>query len=165
MCQPLIAEGEFALVRQHLESALTRTGAWVGDHDLYAMLADAAARQRDEAALRQYAPLAEATARRYEHKLYRAIAQRAWGVLHRLAGEHSEAEARLHLALELFQELGARWQVGCTLFELGELGLARAQDGAVREQFVHALDAFESLGAAPDAARTRARLSSLGWQT
>jgi hypothetical protein len=46
-----MAEGEFALVRQHLEGMLNQTAEWVGDHDLYAMLADAAAQQRDLAAL------------------------------------------------------------------------------------------------------------------
>jgi hypothetical protein len=162
MCQPLLAEGEFALVRHHLEGALQRTGAWVGDHDLYAMLADAAVQQRDEAALRQYAPLAEETALRYDHKLYQGIAHRAWGVLHWLAGEEAEAAARLNLALELFQKLGARWQIGRTLFELGELALARAEAGDAREQFIRARTAFEKMGAVPDVARTRARLESLG---
>jgi len=72
-----MAEGEFALVRQHLEIALSKSATWVGEHDLYAMLADAAAQQRDEAALRQYTPLAEETASRYDHKLYQAVAHRA----------------------------------------------------------------------------------------
>ena len=145
--------------------ALQRTGVWVGDHDLYAMLADAAARQRDEAALRQYAPLAEETALRYGHRLYQAIAHRAWGVLLRLAGEHIGAETRLNLALELFQKLGVGWQVGQTLVELGELALARAEVNAAHEQFSRAITALETMGAAPDAARTRARVEALGPQT
>jgi len=37
-----MAEGEFALVRQHLEAALKLPGLWVGAHELYALLADAA---------------------------------------------------------------------------------------------------------------------------
>jgi len=157
-----MAEGEFALVRHHLEDALQRTGAWVGDHDLYAMLADAAAQQRDQAALREYAPLAEETARRYDHTLYQAVAHRAWGVLHWLTGAAPAAEARLNLALALFQQLETRWQVGRTLFELGELALARLEAGTAREYFSRAHTAFEQLGAGRDAARTRARLASLG---
>jgi tetratricopeptide (TPR) repeat protein len=156
-----MAEGEFALVRQHLEIALGKSAAWVGEHDLYAMLADAAAQQRDEAALRQYAPLAEEAAARYDHRLYRAIAHRAWGVAHQLAGAHPEAEARLGRALELFGGLDTRWQIGRTLFELGELARARSDSLAAREHFARALAAFEEMGAAPDAARTRALLETL----
>jgi hypothetical protein len=157
-----MAEGEFALVRQHLEIALSKSAAWVGEHDLYAMLADAAAQQRDEAALRQYAPLAEEAAARYGHTLYQAIAHRAWGVAHRLAGRsaYAEAEARLNQALELFRGLDTRWQIGRTLFELGELARARDDSAGAREHFTLALAAFEEMKAAPDAARARAALEA-----
>ena len=153
-----MAEGEFALVRQHLEHALGKTATWVGEHDLYAMLADAAAQQRDEAALQQYAPLAEEAAARYDHKLYRAIAHRARGVAHRLKGEYTEAEVRLRQALGLFRGLDTRWQIGRTLFELGELTRARGDSTGAREHFALALAAFGEMKAAPDAARTRAAL-------
>ncbi len=156
-----MAEGEFVLVRQHLEEALKLTGEWVGDHDLYVMLADAAAQQGDKDALRQYASLAEEAAARYDHKVYQAIAHRAWGVAHRLAGEHAESEARFDQALALFQALDTRWQIGRTLFELGELARARMDSAAARDYFSKALAEFERLGAAPDAARTRATLESL----
>ena len=155
-----MAEGEFPLVRQHLEIALGKSAAWVGEHDLYAMLADAAAQQRDGDALQHYAPLAEETARRYEHKLYQAIAHRAWGAAHHLAGEHAEAETRLQQALELFRGLDTRWQIGRTLFELGELAQTRGEAAGAREHFSRALTAFEELGAAPDAARARAALEA-----
>ena len=65
----------------------------------------------------------EKLASRDNHRLYLAIAHRALGVGHRLAGEHAAAETRLKQALELFTKLGARWQIGRTLFELGELNL------------------------------------------
>jgi len=155
-----MAEGEFALVRQHLEIALSKSAAWVGEHDLYAMLADAAVQQHDEAALRQYAPLAEEAAARYGHTLYQAIAHRAWGVAHRIAAEYPEAEARLNRALALFQGLDTRWQIGRTLFELGELAQTRGEAAGAREHFSRALTAFEELGAAPDAARARAALEA-----
>jgi hypothetical protein len=74
-----MAEGEFTQLKQHLEKALNQRAEWVGDHDLYAMLADTAVQQRDEAALYRYAPLAEEAASRYGHTLYQAIAHRAWG--------------------------------------------------------------------------------------
>jgi hypothetical protein len=154
-----MAEGEFALVRQQLEIALGKSAAWVGEHDLYAMLADAAAQQRDEAALRRYAPLAEESAARYDHKLYQAIAHRAWGIAHRLAGE--EAEPRLSQALALFQQLGTRWQVGRTLYELGELAVARRDAARARDYYGRALALFEVLKAAPDAVRTRAALEAI----
>jgi len=158
-----MAEGEFALVRQHLEEALKQSAELEGDHDLYAMLADVSAQQRDLSALRQYAPLAEEAATRYGHKLYLAIAHRAWGVAHRLAGRsgYTESEARLRNALDLFSALETRWQIGRTLFELGELAAARKDAGGARDYFSRALAAFEALRAAPDAERTRRALASL----
>ncbi len=126
------------------------------------MLADAAAQQRDLDALRQYAPLAEALAGRYGHPLYQAIAHRAWGVAHHLAGDQREAESRLKRALEMFMGLDTRWQVGRTYLELGESARARMATPAAREFYLEALTAFEEQGAAPDAARTRAALESLG---
>ncbi len=160
------AEGEFALVREHLEKALdkpgqpVKRGSMAHEHDVYAMLADAAARQRDAAALRKYAPRAEALAARDEHRLYLAMAQRAWGVAHRLAGPsgYAEAEARFNRALDTFRQAGMGWQAGCTLLEIGELARERGQAAAAREAYAQALAAFESLGAVPDAERTRTAL-------
>lgn len=156
-----MAEGEFALVQKYLEIALHKTAAWVGEHDLYAMLADVAVQQRDESALQKYAPLAEEFASRYDHKLYLAIAHRAWGVSHRLAGQYAEARTRLQQALELFQQLDTRWQIGRTFFELGELDLARKDSMEAREQFSRALSAFETMSAFPDVARTRETIAEL----
>lgn len=162
------AEGEFALVRQNVEAALGTAGQPVNwgtmahDHEMHMTLADTAVELRDAAALRKYAPLLEELAVRDGHRLYLAIAHRACGVAHRLAGEHAEAEMRLKHALELFDILETRWQAGRTLVELGELGLARSDSGAARDYFSQALAAFEDMRAAPDAARTRALLQSLG---
>jgi tetratricopeptide (TPR) repeat protein len=156
-----MAEGEFALVQKYLEVALHRTAAWVGEHDLYSMLADAAAQRRDEDALQKYAPLAEEFASRYDHKLYQAIAHRAWGVSHRLADQYTEARTRLQRALELFQQLDTRWQIGRTYFELGELDLSNAEDKSAQEQFSRALSAFEVMGALPDVVRTREKMAML----
>jgi len=154
-----MAEGEFALVQKYLEIAVNKTASWVGEHDLYAMLADAAAQQRDQAALQKYAPLAEEFASRYDHKLYLAIAHRAWGVSHRLAGQYADAETRLTRALDIFQQLETHWQIGRTLFELGELALSRAEKPAADENFARALSMFEVMGAQPDITRIRERLA------
>ena len=156
-----MAEGEFALVQKYLELAINKTAAWVGEHDIYAMLADVAVQQRDEASLQKYAPLAEEFASRYDHKLYQAIAHRAWGVLHRLAGQHNEAETRLNNALEVFQQMNARWQAGRTLYDLGEVFLGRGDKPSARDHFSRALSAFEAIGAVPDAARMQERMSAL----
>lgn len=157
-----MAEGEFTQVRQHLEEGLKRTAEWVGEHDLYAMLADAAVQQRDETALGQYAPLAEETATRYGHKLYQAIAHRTWGVAHQLAGEYIEAETRLNKALDIFEGLETRWQIGRTSAELAELALAQTNTTEAHGYFSRALAMFEEIGAEPDAARIRTALESLG---
>ena len=133
-------------------------GSAASEPDLYAMLADVAARQRDATALREYAPMAEELATRFDHKLYQGIAHRAWGVAYMMSGDYAQAEKRLNRALRLFRRLKTRWQEGRTLHELGELDLARGNTAAARDHFGRALAAFEEMGAAPDAAQTRARL-------
>ena len=161
------AEGEFALVKQNLENVLGTAGQPVNfgtmahDHEIYMTLADTAVEMRDAEALRKYAPKLELLAERDNHRLYLAIAQRALGVGHRLAGEQAEAENRLKQALGLFTKLGAPWQIGRTLFELGELNLAQSNTKA-REYYSQALGSFEEIQAAPNAERTRAALNSLG---
>ena len=124
------------------------------------ILTDTAVELRDAEALRKYAPQLERIAERDNHRLYLAIAQRALGVGHRLAGEHAAAETRLGEALALFTQLGTRWQIGRTLFELGELHLAHAPAKA-REYYSQSLGAFEEIQAVPNIGRTRAALDSL----
>jgi tetratricopeptide (TPR) repeat protein len=132
------------------------------DHEIFMTLADTATELRDAEALRKYAPELENLASRDNHRLYLAIAYRALGVGHRLAGEHAEAESRLRQALELFTKLGTRWQIGRTLFELGELDLEQSQKTTrAREYFAQAIGSFEEIQAGPNAGRTRAALNSL----
>jgi tetratricopeptide (TPR) repeat protein len=160
-----MAEGEFALMQQHLEAALKLSSsagaAPAGDHDVYAMLVDGAAQQRDPVGLQKYAALAEETARRIYHKLHLAIAQRAWGVKHTLAGEYPQAEARFKEALDIFNAYPAPWQIGRSLFELGELARLQMETEQARDYYSRALSAFEELQAAPYAARVRAALEHL----
>lgn len=144
-----------------MEVSLHSSAWWVGDHDIYATLVDMAVLQRDEAGIRQYAPQAEELARRYSHTLYQGITHRAWGVAHRLAGEYPEAETRLNQALDLFNGLNTRWQIGRTLFELGELAAAQKDIATAREYFERAQVAFEEMHAAPDAIRTQKALEML----
>lgn len=159
-----MAEGEFALIREYGEAGLIRLSkgwATFGDHDLYSLLVDAAAMQRDEAAIQKYAPLAEEFALRYNHKLYQAIAHRAWGVMYCLAGQYDEAQMRFDRALEIFQNMDTRYQIGRTKFEIGELDVARRNNAAAREHFSQALNAFERIGAVLNAMRVRERLAAL----
>lgn len=160
----MAAEGEFALVREHLETALGQPSiGWIafGDHEVLNLLIDLVAQQHDETALRKYIPLAEETAGRYDHKLFLAIAHRARGVLHHLTGEYVEAESKLNQALEMFSDMNTRHQIGRTLFELGELSAAKTDPSKARDYFMNALRAFETLGASPDVARTHEKLSPL----
>jgi hypothetical protein len=156
-----VAEGEFALIKQHLQRTLHTAPFWVGDHDLLAMLVDIAVQERDETAIQQYALQLEELAVRYAHILYQATAHRAWGVAHRLAGEYPQAEVRLNQALELFSGLNTRWQIGRTQLELGELAIAWKDTVKAQGHFALALAAFDAMGAAPDAARTRTRLEQI----
>jgi len=131
------------------------------EHALYMLLVEAAAMAGDEAGLRRHAPRLEQLAGRDDHRLYLAIAHRGWGVAHRLAGEHDQAQARLQQAMELFQALGAGWQVGRTLFELAELERARSDSRAARQHLTQALEVFETLGAAPEVERTEQALAAI----
>ena len=155
-----MAEGEFALVRQHIEEALHKESVFfgVGDHDLYTMLVDVAVLQSDEVALQQYLPPAQEAAARYGHTLYQAIVDRAWGVAHRLAGDYVKAEAQLNDALTIFREMETLWQLGRTHVELGELALEQVNANAARGHFVEALAVFEELKAVPYANRTLTKL-------
>ena len=160
-----MGEGEFALVQDHLEEArkkpVSTRGFVMTEADRYFLLAELAVQERDEVALRQYAPLAEETALGDNHLLFQASAQRAWGVLHRLEGNYEEAETRLAQALEMFGGLETRWQIGRTLYELAELALARTDRAKARDYFSRALAEFEELKAAPDEARTQTALEAL----
>jgi tetratricopeptide (TPR) repeat protein len=150
-----------------LEKALTlpgqpvKRGTMAHEHIVYMMLAESAVQARDENALRQYAPRLEELALRDGHRPYLATAQRALGVAHRLVGEYKQARVRLDQALKLFGELGTRWQIGRTLFELGELDLAQSSPAKARGTFSRALAEFEAMQAAPDVERTRAALAEL----
>jgi tetratricopeptide (TPR) repeat protein len=132
------------------------------EHIVYMMLVDSATRAGDEDTIRNFVPKLEELALRDDHKPYLAVAHRAWGVAHRLAGEYSDAETRLEQALELFEEIGTRWQVGRTLFEMGELAMAKINGGAAHSYFSRAQDVFEEIGAKPDMMRTKAKIESLG---
>ena len=160
-----MAEGEFALVKDYLETAgkipVSSRGFLMNETERYFLLVDLAVQERDEVGLRQYAPLAEEMALRDEHLLFQAGSHRAWGVLHRLEGKYEKAEARLNQALEMFQGLETRWQIGRTLYELAELAVARADPTEAREYFSRALVAFEEIRANPDAVRTREALRLL----
>ncbi len=160
-----MAEGEFALMQQHLDAAfkidLARGAASGSSHRYYALLVDAAAQQRDPVLLGKYAALAEETATSIDHKLHMAIAHRAWGVAHTLAAEYSQAEARFKKALEIFTSYPAPWQIGRTLFEMGELACTQSDKEQARDYYSRALTAFEELHAAPYAALSRAALEKV----
>ena len=131
-----MAEGEFVLLRQHLEAAVSAAvslrGLPCSDLDLYTMLADAAAQQRDLATLRAYAPRAATLAERDGHVLYQAIAQRALATVCRLEGNAAAAKTRLQQALDLLRALGTPWQVARTQVELGELARSDWATSTVR---------------------------------
>lgn len=156
-----MALGEFALVADMLKKAIHMPSVIISDHDIYAALAEVAVQQRDQDALRKFAPLLEKAATSLEHKLYLAIAHRAWGVLFRLEGDFEDAEARLEQAVALFSGLDTRWQLGRTHIELAELAADRSDKARAEEHYVIALELFEEMSALPDAARTREGLSRL----
>jgi tetratricopeptide (TPR) repeat protein len=162
MCQPLTAEGEFALVREYLETALEQPSiGWIafGDHEVLNLLVDVVTQQRDITALQKFIPRAEELALRLGHRLNQAVAHRAWGVMYLLTGQYDKAQQRLEQALEIFQHMKAQYQVARTLFEMGELAVEEANATEAREYFTQALNAFEAIGATSDVARTGEKLN------
>jgi tetratricopeptide (TPR) repeat protein len=163
---PLHAQGEFALLQAQLEPALelpgqpVKRGTMAHQHIVYMMLADSAANSHNEAAVRRYAAPLEELATKDDHRPYQAVAHRAWGVAHRLAGEHADAEARLNQALELFEVLQINWQAGRTLVEFAELEMARSDQPAACGYLERALTTFEGLRAMPDVERTKLALEA-----
>ena len=154
-----MARGEFALVNEHLTTAMQKPPmGWnpVGDHEIYVLLADVAAQQRDEAMLAIYAPQAETVSIHLKHTLYQAIALRAMGILDELHGKFAGAEAQLRESFALFQRLDTRWQMGRTLFELGRLSAATGKTEEASKCFTQAANAFEFMGACPAAEQARA---------
>lgn len=111
--------------------------------------------------LRQFAPLAEDSARHYEHDLYLGIAHRAWGVLHRLEGRLAEAADRLSQARELFAELGARWQLGRTILCRGELASDMGDFDEAESTVEEALDLFEEIHAVRELQSAQASLNRI----
>lgn len=162
-----MAEGEFALVSEHMETAREKPGQPVTrgtmahDHETYVMLVESAVQRRDGEAILKYAPLLEELAERDNHRLYLGIAHRALGVAHRLAGEYSEAEKRLDLALELFDQLGTTWQRGRTLVEMAELEVSRSDQTLAQQYLSKALEAFEVMKAAPEANKAKSAMTIL----
>jgi len=138
-----------------------KRGTMAHEHVMYMMQADSAAQERDLPALKRYAPLLEELALRDEHRPYLAVAHRAQGVAFRLAGDHAKAETRLKKATELFEELDTPWQLGRTLFELGELDLDRSDGNSARRHFSQAVKAFEVVKAASYLDLTRERLQAI----
>jgi tetratricopeptide (TPR) repeat protein len=157
--------GEFALMKEHLEEAFAKSnaplkwGSMPTEPELYVLLADSAAEQRDESALRESAPILEELATRNGHKLYEAVAHRAWGVAHTLASEYKQAQTRLERSLTLLRALDTRWQIGRTLYELGELASHQGDLPSARTYYTQALAHYEELRAAAYIERTQSRLA------
>lgn len=158
-----MAEGEFALVRKHIDLALNeptdpvRWASAMTDVDHLTTCADLAAQMQDAAGLEKYASAAEVEARRLGHKLYLGIALRAQGVSLRLAGQSDEARRRLDEAIGLFEALRTDFQLGCTWMERAE---THADSTAARHDRLQAAEAFDRVGAQPAAERARASAAS-----
>lgn len=131
------------------------------EHIIFMMLADGAAQARDLQGITRYAPRLEDLAERDEHRPYLAIAKRSLGVAQRLEGELEAAGASLEGALEIFNDLESTWQAGRTLYELGELELAKGSEVAAQDYFSQALERFEGLKAKPNIEQTREKMKVL----
>jgi tetratricopeptide (TPR) repeat protein len=129
------------------------------EHVVYAILTDAATLAKEPAAIKRYAPKLEELARRDDHRPYLAVAQRAWGVAHGNDGDFTSSRSHFSQALELFEAYGARWQMGRTLLDLGEMEAASGDKPAACAFFQRALTAFEEMKADPAIHLARAALA------
>lgn len=161
------AQGEFAHVEKELGSVLSlpgqpvKRGTMAHQHIVYMMLTDSAAQVQDAERIHEYAPKLEELATRDNHRPYLAVAHRALGVSHRLAGEHGEAVSRLNQAMEIFTELEAGWQIGRTYYEMGEVARSLSDMTRARNYYNQALAAFEAMKAMPYVERTQKALDIL----
>ncbi len=76
-----------------------------------------------------------------------------------------KALAEYEQALNRFQELGHRWDVANTQYEIGLLRVARQQAGdrdRARELFNDSLDSFHDLGAVPGVVKVEAAIGNMG---
>ncbi len=135
-------------------------GRVIGDI-VYMMMTEAAAKAQDLGRLQLLAPKLEELATRDDHMAFLAVAHRAQGIAHRLAGEPVEAVARLNQAMDIFTELETGWQIGRTYFEMGEVALSMSDVGRAQGYFNQALASFEAMKAMPDIERTQAALGAL----
>ena len=165
---PRLAEGEFALVREHLGQAIrtptdpVRWGSGMTDLDFRILCAEAAAQMRDAAGLAKHVPLAEEGARRLRHRLYLGVAQRAQGVALLLAGLPGAAIDSHGQAADIFLALGTRWQLGRTLMARAEAQASAGDLPAARADWSQAAELLDALGAVPDARRARNSLAAVG---
>ena len=86
----------------------------------------------------------------------------AWdsiGFAHHGLGQHREAEQAYRQALELFEDLGDRFNRAITLQNLAQTHEAAGRHAECREALQEALAILEAIDH-PDAARVRARLES-----
>jgi tetratricopeptide (TPR) repeat protein len=162
-----MAEGEFALVLEELESALklagqpVKRGTMAHEHIVYMMLTDTAAQIGDKMAIDRYLGLLEPLVERDDHQPYLAVAHRARGVSQLIEGELAGAETSFNKSMDLFQEFDAPWQIGRTYCELAKLDLARSDHKAAHDHYQQALAEFERIQALPDLKRTRAALETV----
>lgn len=156
-----MAQGEFALINQHLATAMQKPPiGWnpVGDHEIVVMMADTAAVQRDLDALTGTAAQAEGISRQLGHQLYHAVSLRALGIGEWLRGNHPRGGAHLLEALEIFQKLEAHWQTGRTLYDHAEMLAGQGRVSEAGAYYQRAVGEFERMQAQPFVDRARAAL-------
>jgi len=146
---PLMGRGEFAQVKEHLIAASEKPSVgWnpVGDHEVYVLLADIGAMHRDRELLSAYAFRSDEISLSLNHLLYHAITLRALAILDWLDHDFVRAEERLKESCQLFQQLETHWQIGRTLYDLGELSAGMGKHDEAKSYFTQAQAAFRIMG-------------------
>jgi hypothetical protein len=144
-----MGRGEFAQVKEHLQAASKKPSVgWkpVGDHEVYVLLADIGAIHKDKALLSAYALRSDEISLSLNHLLYHAIALRALAILDWLDHNFVRAEERLKESWQLFQRLETYWQIGRTLYDLGELAAVMGKHDEAKTYFTQAKAAYRIMG-------------------
>ena len=144
-----MGRGEFAQVKEQLKAASEKPSiGWkpVGDHEVYVLLADIGAINKDKELLSAYALRSDEISLSLKHHLYHAITLRALAILDWLDHDFTRAEERLKESWQLFQRLETHWQIGRTLYDLGELSDGIGKHDEAKSYFTQAQAAFRIMG-------------------
>lgn len=137
-------------------------GSGPSDLDVLVLHTEVAELRRDGTALESLARRLSDESAAMGHELYRALADRALGVALAWGGATQQAGACFERAAAHFAARRAGFQLGRTQLAWGRAARDAGDASAARPHFLAAIEAFETVGAAPAAEAARRERAALG---